>query len=67
MTDRRGKTTYYDRDELGRVTKIIDPLNHTTQYTYCGCGGPNHHRRPEQGYHHRLQQCRLEDQRYLRG
>ena len=40
MTDRRGKTTYYDRDELGRVTKIIDPLNHTTQYTYCGCGGP---------------------------
>ena len=39
VTDRLGKVTYYDRDQLGRLTTIKDPLGHTNFYTYCGCGG----------------------------
>ncbi|HEY5911886.1 MAG TPA: hypothetical protein VJA21_14890, partial [Verrucomicrobiae bacterium] len=41
VKDRRDKWTYYERDELGRVSKIVDPLNHSTTYHYCGCGGPD--------------------------
>ncbi|HEY5912717.1 MAG TPA: RHS repeat-associated core domain-containing protein [Verrucomicrobiae bacterium] len=40
MQDRLGKWTYYDRDRLGRVTTVEDPLRHTTTYAYCGCGVP---------------------------
>ncbi len=38
--DRLGKWHWYGRDRLGRIVSVKDPLNHTTAYAYCGCGGP---------------------------
>ncbi|MEW6735316.1 MAG: RHS repeat-associated core domain-containing protein [Acidobacteriota bacterium] len=39
MTDRLGRTTRKLYDGLRRVVSITDPLQRTTTFSYCNCGG----------------------------
>jgi len=41
IKDCRDKWTYYEREALGPLSKIVDPLSHSTTYHYRGCGGPD--------------------------
>jgi RHS repeat-associated protein len=36
--DRAGRMTFYDVDALGRVTRVIDPLQRITKFEWCSCG-----------------------------
>jgi len=38
IKDRRGRPTFQEFDGNRRLTKVIDPLNHITQYVWCACG-----------------------------
>jgi RHS repeat-associated protein len=36
--DRMNRWTHYLHDQLGRLTYVVDPAGHNTQYQYCPCG-----------------------------